>query len=274
MAQPSGRPELSNLTLRVLSAAVLLPLVLAAIWFGNPYFGAMMLVFAAAMMWEFTALCRAGPGHRGLAIATILSAAALTLAGWPREALACIAAGALLTAVTARIGKTESPNLLPVGILYLSLAVFSFIWLRDLPGAGLAMVFWLLAAVIATDVGAYFAGRAIGGPKMAPRISPAKTWSGLAGGMVCAAIAGAAVVAAIAGRNVAAIALLSAVLAAVAQLGDLIESSVKRHFGVKDASNLIPGHGGVLDRVDGFLTVAPVMALMTWLAGRSPLEWQ
>ncbi len=128
--------------------------------------------------------------------------------------------------------------------------------------------------MIATDVGAYFFGRLIGGPKLAPRISPAKTWSGLAGGVGCAACAGVLVAIAVDGGNIVLIAVLSGVLAVVAQIGDLIESVVKRHFGVKDAGNLIPGHGGVLDRLDGFLTVAPVTGLMTWIAGGSPLRWQ
>jgi phosphatidate cytidylyltransferase len=186
----------------------------------------------------------------------------------------CIAAGSLFTAVVSRIGRCDAPILLPVGVVYIAVALLSIAWLRLLPEAGLQTVLWMASAVVATDVGAYFSGRFIGGPKLAPRISPSKTWSGLAGGVTCAVIAGVLNVWFMGSGAIAQIAILSGLLAVVAQSGDLIESVVKRHFGVKDAGNLIPGHGGVLDRLDGFLTVAPVTGLMTWFAGGSPLKWQ
>jgi phosphatidate cytidylyltransferase len=130
--------------------------------------------------------------------------------------------------------------------------------LRNDLSLGLAAVLWLFAVVWAEDTGAYFAGRLIGGPKLAPRVSPNKTWSGAAGGVIAGVVAGSAVVvlAGITWRPThAAIALLVAV---AAQLGDLLESGIKRRFGVKDASALIPGHGGLMDRVDGLLVAAAV----------------
>jgi phosphatidate cytidylyltransferase len=274
MAQPLARPEPSELTLRILSAAVILPLAVAAIWLGHWYFTAFIALTGIAMSWEWSGLCRAPVGLRLLFVVTVLLAIVLSFGGLYREAFGCIAGGALILAVTARIGRAEAPVLLPVGAVYVSLALLALFWVRFSTLAGLVVFLWMIAVVVATDVGAYFAGRAIGGPKLAPRISPAKTWSGLAGGVVCAAGAGAVTMAVTGGNGYLGVACLSGALAVVAQAGDLIESAVKRRFGAKDAGHLIPGHGGVLDRIDGFLTVAPATALMTWIAGRSPLEWQ
>lgn len=274
MAQPLARPDLSDLSVRVLSAAVLMPLSLAAIWWGGWYFGMLVALLACAMSWEWSSLCHAKAATVILLFATVIMSAMLTFGGAYREMAVCIAAGALLVAIVSRISGEESSNLLPAGTVYLSLGIVSVIWVRIAEVGGLEPFLWMVAVVIATDVGAYFAGRFIGGPKMAPRISPGKTWSGMAGGAVGAALAGLITVHIVGNGNYAIVGLLSAAMAFVAQGGDLIESSLKRHFGVKDAGNIIPGHGGALDRFDGFLTVAPVMALMTWTAGRSPLEWQ
>ena len=274
MAPPLVRPDHSELTLRVLSAAVILPLAVAAIWFGGWYFGLFVLAGAGAMGFELSRLCRATPGVRALAMAALVLVGGMAFAGAYREAFACVAGAAILIAVAARVGRAVAPNLLPGGLVYIGIAVVSIFWLRVSESSGLAVFLWMVAVVVATDIGAFFFGRAIGGPKLAPRVSPAKTWSGLVGGMVCAGLAGVLAVLANGGSGFVWAALASAGLAVVAQLGDLIESAVKRYCGVKDTGNLIPGHGGVLDRLDGFLTVAPTTALMTWIAGGSPLEWQ
>jgi phosphatidate cytidylyltransferase len=151
------------------------------------------------------------------------------------------------------------------GILYIGFGAATLLVLRELPG-GFAVVSAIVIAVIATDIGAYFAGRSIGGPKIAPRISPSKTWAGLGGGIVLAtgtlavlaALMGAG---AVAPRTVATFAAAGAVAAVVAQAGDFFESWMKRAAGVKDSSALIPGHGGVFDRVDGLLSVSFVAGL-------------
>ena len=274
MAQSLAQSEVSELTLRVLSAAVILPLATAAIWFGGWYFGGMVALIAIAMGWELSKLCRAATVMRFLVIATIFLSVVLSYVGLIRETFAFVIAGAIFIAVFGRINRSEAPRLLPTGVVYISLALLAIVWLRFADEAGRALFFWMVAVVIATDIGAYFAGRTIGGPKLAPRISPSKTWAGLAGGVVCAALSGTFVLTLTGGSAFWWIALSSGAFAVVAQLGDLIESTVKRRLGVKDSSNIIPGHGGVLDRLDGFLTVAPVTALMTWIAGGSPLEWQ
>ncbi|MCH7931170.1 MAG: CDP-archaeol synthase, partial [Proteobacteria bacterium] len=139
---------------------------------------------------------------------------------------------------------------------------------------GRETVFWLFAVVWATDVGAYFAGRGVGGPKLLPRISPGKTWAGLVGGVVCAALVGAAAAALLDLPSHAPLILVSALLAVVAQAGDLFESMVKRRFKAKDSGTLIPGHGGVLDRLDGLLAAAPVVAVITVFSGQGVLAWR
>jgi phosphatidate cytidylyltransferase len=149
-------------------------------------------------------------------------------------------------------------------------AMYLRIWV---PG-GAATILWLFAVVWASDIGAYFSGRALGGPKLAPAISPAKTWSGLAGGLVLAMIVGA-----VGGYlKVGAINLPSVAVALVVALasvgGDLLESFVKRQFGAKDSGAIMPGHGGVLDRIDGLLTAAPVLAIIAAFSTGDPITWQ
>ena len=140
------------------------------------------------------------------------------------------------------------------------------LWLRGVPELGLALLVWLFVVVWTTDTAAYFAGRAIGGPRLAPAISPSKTWAGLCGGMLGAALTGALAAWLLGSGRLLQAAGLGALLAVVAQLGDLVESGSKRAAGVKDSGTLIPGHGGLLDRVDGLLFAAPVFAAMVWLA--------
>ena len=148
------------------------------------------------------------------------------------------------------------PGMRWFGLVYIVPALVALLWLRGLPD-GLRWVAFLAAIVWSGDIGAYLVGRLIGGPRLAPRISPGKTWSGAAGGTACAVLAGVAV---ISGHLVAALPALALSLAA--QAGDLLESALKRRFGVKDSGRIIPGHGGLLDRLDGVLTAAPLAALL------------
>jgi phosphatidate cytidylyltransferase len=184
--------------------------------------------------------------------------------------------GALMAWEWARLCGRRRGWLL-LGVLYVSLPCLALLWIRDLPG-GLETLLWVLVLVWATDTAAYVAGRGIGGPRLAPRISPNKTWAGLAGGAVGAALVGFAAVLLRGAPPDAGplgdawlLVALSAILALVEQAGDLAESAVKRHFGVKDSGNLIPGHGGVLDRVDGLIAVSLAVAGLSALGGRSIL---
>jgi phosphatidate cytidylyltransferase len=147
------------------------------------------------------------------------------------------------------------------GFSYVGAPLVAMWWLRTLD-AGL-LVLWVFFIVWATDIGGYFFGKGIGGPKLAPSISPKKTWAGLIGG-VAFSVAAALALHFIFGllENKSAVILASGLLAVWAQVGDLVESAIKRHFGVKDSGELIPGHGGLLDRVDGLVFVAPAMAML------------
>jgi phosphatidate cytidylyltransferase len=148
---------------------------------------------------------------------------------------------------------------LGLGVLYVGLPVLALLVLRGEPH-GILLTFWAMALVWACDIGAYFAGRAIGGPKLAPAISPGKTWAGLAGGVIAAGLFGLALNA-LFGLPMA-LALVTPLLALVSQFGDLFESRLKREAGVKDSGSILPGHGGLLDRLDGLVPVAPIAAIL------------
>ncbi len=161
-----------------------------------------------------------------------------------------------------------------VGLGYVVIASAAFLWLRSAPDVGRANVLFLLVVVWSSDIGAYVVGRVIGGPRLAPRISPGKTWSGSAGGLLAAVAAGMLGAHLLAnGSSWGAIA-IAALLGVVAQGGDLLESFVKRRLEVKDSGHLIPGHGGLFDRLDALLAVAPVAALLALILGRGVVLWQ
>lgn len=174
----------------------------------------------------------------------------------------------LMAAIAAPIIVSECVRLTPrrpvvriVAVVYVLAALVALLWLRHQPGTGRETVLWIVAVVWATDIGAYFLGKLAGGAKLAPRISPGKTWSGLIGGMCWAAVASAAMGLVFAQGATFGLAAIGVVLAVVAQMGDLLESAAKRDAGVKDSGHLIPGHGGVLDRIDGLVAVLVTVAL-------------
>ena len=263
---------------RLISAAILLPLAAAAVWLGSYYWDGLVGIFALAMVWERTGMCAAGRGpQRGaifgtapaglvsmLAVAATVAAAA---AGRYQIALLLVVAGAGVLSLMSMHSPDSRSHWHGLGPLYIGLPSIAVIWLRHQPGAGLATMVWVLALAIAADTGAYAAGRTIGGPKLAPRISPNKTWAGLLGGIAAAAVVGWVAALWLGAASVFPLVLASALLAIVEQVGDLVESGFKRYFGVKDSSHLIPGHGGVLDRVDGLLAVALAVALAQSMGG-------
>ncbi len=262
--------------LRVLSAVVLAPLPIAAIWIGGVVIAALIVVAAVVMAWEWGRLC-GGDGSSRAALA-LIAAVALSVIG---AALAGIAVGillALLGAVvvwwTALHDHAAAPLWLAAGSLWVAVPCVILLWLVQSGSANRATLFWMFAVVWATDIGAYAVGRQIGGPLLAPRWSPRKTWAGLVGGIVCAALAGWATAGVLGATAALPLVFVSAALAIIEQFGDLAESVAKRRFGVKDASGLIPGHGGLLDRLDGLLAVIPAVALLTLFGGGSVLTWQ
>jgi phosphatidate cytidylyltransferase len=215
----------------------------------------------------------------GLAVPVLVLAAG-TLAveqawGW---AMALLLAGfAVLFAFGRPPGepRARSGAWLAFGVLYIGLAGIALIHLRGDTAAGRGNVLFLFLVVWASDIGAYLAGRRFGGPKLAPAISPNKTWSGAAGGLAAAMLVGLLAAAVIApdGLDIGRVLLVAVILAVLAQLGDLFESWLKRRFNVKDSSALIPGHGGLLDRLDAVLAAAPAAALLGALLGAGTALW-
>jgi len=172
-------------------------------------------------------------------------------------------------------GEMARAGWMAAGILYISLACVSLIVLRADPMNGRTFVIVLFAVIWATDIGAYIVGRAVGGPKLAPAISPNKTWAGAIGGLACGTAA-ALVAASLLELRVALLALLvaGAALSVASQIGDLLESWWKRRFHVKDSGHLIPGHGGILDRIDGVLLASPVAVAGHWILQSGAMAWK
>ena len=189
-------------------------------------------------------------------------------------AFAAILAGATIVFWVARREHDCEPYWLSLGALWVALPCVLLLWLAGTDEIGSRTVLWVFVVVWATDIGAYVIGRRFGGPQLAPRWSPRKTWAGLIGGAGCAALAGWGTAQLVGVSPVLPLVLVSAGLAIVEQFGDLAESVAKRRFGVKDSSGLIPGHGGLLDRLDGLLAVVPAVALLTLIGGGSVLTWR
>lgn len=247
---------------RVVTGLLLIVLATAAVWAGGAVFGALVALAVLLMFAEWAVMHEIERRFRLAGMAVIAAAVMFAYLGVPDRALFVAAGGAVLLGVFARNFDRQRAGWIAAGILYCALPGIALIVLRGLPG-GFEITLWTLAIVWATDIFAFFAGRAIGGPKLAPAISPNKTWAGLAGGMAGAALVS-YVIAREAGISLALFDyawIAGLVFAVVAQGGDLFESWMKRAAGVKDSGALLPGHGGVLDRLDGLVPVALLSGL-------------
>lgn len=254
-----------ELTMRVVSALLLGVVALAMAWWGPLPFALLVLFVALLMSWEWGRVVRGVEFDLTFIVHAIAVTIAVGLAACGYAALG-MAALAIATIISVPLQFGERSLLSAAGVLYTGLPALALLWMRsDADPWGFRAVLFIFGLVWATDTFAYVAGRIIGGPKLWPSISPNKTWSGLIGGVAAGAVA-AALFAHLVGASVPALAVSGLMLALVAQAGDLAESALKRHFGVKDASNLIPGHGGFLDRMDGVVTVAVTAALFALLA--------
>ena len=275
MAVPAPDPSTGgDFWRRLATAAVAAPLALGGVWLGGLALAALVAAAAAIMAHEWWQLAGVEPAPAALAVLTAAVVGAVVLA-----ALGLYGFGVVMLAGAAAMG-----GLLAGGgwrrrlgaataAAYVGLPCLALLWLRARPDDGLALVLWLLAVVWATDIAAYLTGRLVGGPKLAPRLSPAKTWAGLAGGLA-AAVAITGVVGGLAGRgDLAAVLAAAAGLAAIAQGGDLFESWLKRRRGMKDSGTLLPGHGGLLDRVDGLIAAAPAMTMLVIASGGEVRPW-
>ncbi|MEE2698917.1 MAG: phosphatidate cytidylyltransferase [Pseudomonadota bacterium] len=225
MVQPEVNEHKDNLTIRIISAAVLGPVVLFAVYFGTPFFEILISLSVLIMIQEWVRLCR-------------------KQLGW-----------------------------LIVGLLYIAFACLSLLFIRFNSNYGQNNLLWLFLIVWSADIGAYAFGRLIGGLKLAPIISPNKTWAGLIGGIFLSALTGGALAYILEQEALTIMIFLSATVGAISQAGDLMESFIKRYFKVKDTGNIIPGHGGLLDRVDGLLLAAIFVAIIDVLSQDGIFTW-
>lgn len=246
---------------RVISALVLGIAALVLTWLGGFYFRALVAAGSAAVFYEWTMLVRAQERRPALLLAgAFLAVILVTLViGASAQQLWLLLAGATILSATMAVLWWGLPAWAAGGMVYAALPALSLALLRDVGGAGLTAILYVFAVVWATDILAYFVGRRIGGPKLAPSISPGKTWSGAIGGTLAGTLAGIIVVL-VAGRGDALwLGALAVLLSIVSQIGDLFESHLKRRFGAKDSGRMMPGHGGFMDRVDGLVAAALVL---------------
>lgn len=279
MSEVASAPaKASELKLRVMSGLVLAALVLGTTWAGGVSFRLLWVAAAAVALHEWTTIS-ASPrgsvlkGATWLAFAVVGAAVLFPSVAAGSGVSADLAAFALLAVGVGVIGLAEYASerrlWAAAGLAYAAAPAIAFAFLRDGP-RGLIVILFLFAVVWATDIFAYFVGRTFRGPKLAPSISPGKTWSGAIGGTVFAVLASALLAASIHGLWAIAIAFPAFVLSALSQAGDLGESAFKRRFGVKDSGRIIPGHGGVMDRVDALVIAALALYLMARLNGGVP----
>jgi phosphatidate cytidylyltransferase len=254
----------ADVSLRLVAALILAPLAIAAAWAGSWVYAGAVAIGAAVVLDEWLGICghAATPWLRALVLVAMGAFAYVLLAGVPLIGLAGMAVAALAAAWWWRPSGWPA-----IGVIYAGLPAAALLVLRSDPAYGLAATLWLFATVWATDSAAYASGRLIGGPKLWPRVSPKKTWAGCAGGLVAAAIVGAVGAELIGGTSLPALILVGVAVSIAAQAGDFFESGVKRRFGVKDSGRLIPGHGGLMDRVDGLIAAALVAAGVGVLRG-------
>jgi phosphatidate cytidylyltransferase len=270
----AGGAGTSNLTQRVVSAAVLAPVVLAGTYVGGWVFLALCVFAAGGILWEWTSLTadRGDPRTLTPGLAALVAGAVLVGVGVPGGAWAVIAFGAVLVGLVTAAWRR--PDTVPTaalwaagGVVYAGAALLGPALLQHDPDWGLTALLFLFAIVWITDIFAFYCGRAVGGRLLWPRVSPKKTWSGAIGGL-CGGIAAGVVVAYASGvGKLGIIGVMAFVVSVLTQAGDLLESAVKRRFGAKDASQLIPGHGGLMDRLDGFLVAAFAALLIGALRG-------
>ena len=273
--QPGPGKAGSEFVLRFLSAIVLVAVAVAALWAGGWMFAALAAAAAVLILREWMAM--SGPFSFRAAPWALMAFLAVTVVMAQTEPLHSFGFSVLI-ALALLFARVTEPRVawLSLGVVYAAVPAIAAVVLRgdgpqSFESIGAVAVIFVFAVVWATDTAAYFAGRLIGGPKLAPRFSPKKTWSGAIGGAVAGILAGLLVVG-VAGLGVGPVtALVALLLSAVGQVGDLAESAMKRHFGVKDSGVLIPGHGGIMDRVDGLVVALSVAAaigvLRDWFVG-------
>ncbi|HUA77931.1 MAG TPA: phosphatidate cytidylyltransferase [Acetobacteraceae bacterium] len=268
-------PRFGDLPQRVLSALLLAPIALICLWLGGVMWTLLAALAGIGAAIEWVRICRFFPfSLPGVLLPALVAVTGLAAAGrWALPALVVLLAASVALAA-GRGGGAGPRRWLAAGLCYLGLATFAAVWLRLDGPAGLGNMTFVVLIVWASDSGAYLVGRVVGGAKLAPRISPAKTWSGAVGGLGFAVVAGLVVAECLAAGPSLGVLLASGVLGVASQAGDLLGSVFKRRFGVKDSGNLIPGHGGVLDRLAGVLAAAPIAAILALVLGPGVELWR
>ena len=257
----------------MIAAIILAPVALAAVYFGGWAFSFLAAVAVAFMTCEWERVTGGGRvgRHAFIGIVTILTALSVVSTGGVEPALAIVGIGAIVDLVVPRRDGAYSrwPT---VGLIVVGAPAVCLVWLRG-AGEGMTVIAWLLIVLWATDSGAYVVGKWAGGPRLAPAISPGKTWAGCVGGTGAGALIGLATAILLPDTSTIRTVLASILVSAVGQGGDLAVSAVKRRFGVKDMGAVIPGHGGVLDRLDSLLFGAMAVAAMAAASGGAAPPW-
>lgn len=251
---------------RVVPALIMIALALGTVIAGGWLFAAMVMGCCVLMLLEWQTMTGVDRTSPTGVLQTATGVAAVGLAAWgaPEAGLTVVGIGAVAAGVAASIAGHRVGHAV-LGVLYVCLPSLAALWLRALPEVGLVNILWLYAVVWAGDTGAYGFGRWIGGPKLAPVVSPNKTWAGAIGGAICSVAAGVAAAALpIMGGfdSLVLVMVISLFVGIVGQVGDLVESIFKRSVHVKDSGSLLPGHGGLLDRLDAFLAAVAVTFLI------------
>lgn len=264
-ARPDLRTRLgSDFNPRLVSALVMAAIAALCTFLGSAAFAAMVAVVTVLLSWEWGRLVHGREGGVVIAvhIAAAGGAAVLAAFGYVGLGLLALPIGAILATLLS-LGRNSMFSAL--GVFYAGLPAVALIWLRSDAGLGLVAVIFVIVVVVTSDTAGFLAGRLVGGPKLWPRLSPNKTWAGLVGALVASSLIAALFWLAVPASSVVWLAAAGAVLSLVAQAGDLAESAIKRRFGAKDAGTLIPGHGGVMDRVDGLVAAASAVGLAAFV---------
>lgn len=276
MALPAVEPAAGGFGLRFATAALLAPMALGAALLGGVVFAVLVLVAAVGLAWEWSRLVAVSLVVVAVVIVACWSVAA-PLGPWPGFAAVAAGAGAAWLATRCDRGDRTRALWALLGVIYIGVPMVALLALRARPEDGAVVVGGLFLVVWATDTGAFVVGRAIGGPRLAPRWSPGKTWAGAVGGVLGAVLVASVVVAAGWAPRPWLVLGVCLLLSVTAQVGDLAESLIKRHFHRKDSGRVLPGHGGLFDRLDSLLATAPVLALVVasggddaWLLRGSP----
>ncbi|MBB4658628.1 phosphatidate cytidylyltransferase [Parvularcula dongshanensis] len=259
-------PSTSGLGARLATAGVLIPLALLVIWFGGKAYAAVIAAMTIFLIFEWTRLVVGAEFQRGFYALSITAIVAVFLAAGGHYATALFATLTGGIAGTILEWPRRNPDSWPaVGAGYLIVPAIAALWLREVPEGGRLLTLLLFVVVWGADSGAYAVGRTLGGPKLIPKVSPNKTWSGAIGGLLSGAILAMLVAAVGQLGHWGAWALIGGALALASIVGDIAESQLKRSYGVKDSGSAFPGHGGVLDRLDGFLFAAVLLAILVLL---------